>query len=80
MNTDIGPLNRLIIPELNSGTRSPVSRGHEDKHTEFSEVFGKLLQSVNQLQKEAANQQELMSGKSVSATPKSARRPIFTKS
>lgn len=58
MSSGIGQINRLV-PGLQTGieNQKPESQAPDGK---FTEVFGKVLQSVNTMQQESARAQELL--------------------
>jgi flagellar hook-basal body complex protein FliE len=61
MSNGIESISRLV-PGLQNGinSTSKVADANEDKEANFSEVFGKLLNSVNSMQMDAAKAQELL--------------------
>jgi len=59
MSGGIESISRLV-PGLQNEIDSNKAVLNEDKDANFSEVFGKLLNSVNSLQMDAAKAQELL--------------------
>ncbi len=59
MSGGIESIGRLV-PGLQNGINTDKAVLNEDKDANFSEVFGKLLDSVNSLQMDSAKAQELL--------------------
>jgi flagellar hook-basal body complex protein FliE len=55
----IGQINRLV-PGLQNGIEANPTKGAGDKQGEFTEIFGDLLDSVNELHQDAAKATEML--------------------
>ncbi len=59
MTNGIGQISRLI-PALQQGSETKSSAAGVAPDGKFTDIFGELINSVNSIQQEAANAQELL--------------------
>ena len=59
MTNGIGQINRLI-PSLQPGSEIKAGSEAKEPDSKFTEVFGELINSVNSIQQESAQAQEML--------------------